>query len=182
MEYGSDWGPFESITENWIDYMIRKAWELYFLNNLDTMSNKAVAWELNFLKVEIDPLDTELTRRIKLRLLSSKYKSKGLAKLYLDIAEKIVGVRGEIISGITKGSWIWNESIWPYPPPNNDDKHLFFVWQTVGAGQFDVLFNVKTTDESKLNLIVSLIRQKSFKPAFYRFLLIDDAGNILRRI
>jgi len=176
-KYGKDWEDFKTILNEWVDHFFSKAWDLYKYNNINTLSERALEQVLKALKIEFNVNDTFLTKKIKLRFFVSQYKRKGLSEIYLDLQEQIVGIRGTIVSGQSLGVWRWGYSRWHGSSIDASDMR----WSQAGS-QFEIYINCKTLDNTKLDQIVSLYRQKSVNPAFYRIYLVDDVYAILRTI
>jgi len=176
-KYGKDWDSFKTILNEAVDHYFKKAWDIYYFNNVNTISERAIEQVLRLLKIEFNSADTYLTKKIKLRFFVSQYKKKGLAEIYLDLQEKVVGTRGFITSGQSLGVWRWGYSKWHGSAIDATDMR----WSLAGS-QFEIYINCQTADSTLLDQIVALYRQKSVNPAFYRIYLVDDSFVILRTI
>jgi sugar lactone lactonase YvrE len=111
-KYGSDWTDFNTITEDNFDYIFRKTWELYYYNDVNTLSNNGAEAILTLLKIPFDETDTLQTKKLKIRKFVVIGKEKSLEDQYLDIQEEIVGTRGIIHTGLDAGGWRWGNNTW----------------------------------------------------------------------
>lgn len=177
-KYGTDWTSFETITDDNVDYLIGKTIDLYKLIDITRMSSKVVELWLNTLKIYYDDTDTLATKKLKLRYYNSQYSNKSLDEIYLDLAEGIVGTRGDIYSGFDLGAFIWDSSAW-YDGSGYEDTDI--RWTSLGS-QFEIYIDVKTVVSAELDQIELLYSQPSMKPAFYLVYLIDSSFNILRTV
>ncbi|TGN20818.1 hypothetical protein [Leptospira idonii] len=176
-KYGKDWTQFQTILNEYVDFYFKKVWELYQFNNVNTINEKAIDWILKALKIEYTGNDNLKTKKIKLRYFISQYRKKGLAEIYLNLQEAVVGERGSIVSGQSLGVWRWGFSRWHGSTIQASD----IRWSLAGS-QFEIYINCKTTENSLLDEIVLLYRQSSILPAFYKIYLVDDSYNILRTV
>lgn len=176
-KYGEDWAQWKSIVEEFNDYLFQKTWELYFLNDLNRISERALEFLLDSLRVHYDANDTLLTKKLKLRTYVSQYENKALSQVYLDIQEAIVGTRGVIYSGYEVGVWRWGVSRWKGSGTSGTN----IRWAVNGA-QFEIYINVKTSDSTLLDQIQAMYRRPSLKPAFYKIYLVDDNFVTLRTV
>jgi hypothetical protein len=134
------------------------------------MGTRALEYALRLRGVKFDTGDTISVKRYKLRSFVKNFTRKGLADTYLDIAESVTGIRGSI--GYSTSGWVWDESDWETGE-----------WGGIASSSiYNIFFNVKTSDETELDRIESLLREKSNRPAFYQLILINDDQNILRTI
>ena len=180
IKYGKDWDSFKTILNETVDHYFAKAWALYNYRNINTTQQRALEWMLILRKILFDGSDTFLTKKVKLRTFVSQYRKKGLAEIYLDIQERVVGTRGFIVSGRSLGVWRWGYSRWRNPAiPGR--KATDIRWSLTGS-QFEIYINCMTTDDEQLDQITKLYRQDSVKPAFYQIYLVDDNYSILRII
>jgi len=176
-KYGKDWDQFKAILNEFVDFYFQKVWSLYYFNNVNTLNERAIEWVLKALKIEFTNEDTLKTKKIKLRFFVSQYRKKGLAEIYLNLQEAVVGIRGSIVSGQSLGVWRWGFSRWHGPIIQASD----IRWSLAGS-QFEIYINCKTTDDSLLDEIMILYRQSSILPAFYKVYLVDDNYSILRTV
>ena len=168
-KYGTDWSGFLSVmSDNW-DYSFQKAMEFYHLVDLNRMPVRVVEHQMNTRAINFSASDTALTKKINLRNFVNKYVNKGLASIYLDIAEGVIGLVGDLYLDWDQDGWEWGSSEWE------------MSWQA-DESKFIVLFDVKTTDSGKLDEIQALLRDESVLPAWYKIILIDSDFNILRSI
>ena len=176
--YGEDWDSFKTIVDDNVDYAYAKVEGLYWLNDIDRTTVRAVEKALQALKIPFDATDTVAAKKAKLKTFVSKYADKGLAQPYIDLAYAVTGLAGEFTMEWERGGWIWGEASW-YDGVDADEDTI--TWGA-SVSQFVVYFDVKTTDNNELDLIQSLLRDKSMKPAFYQIYLTDSSFNILRTI
>lgn len=168
--YGSDWVSFRSIIDYEVDYLFNKIHTLYSLNDINKMSDTVITKWLVLMGIKYSVGESTTVKRIRLRTFISRYINKGLADVYLDVAEGITGIRGAIYSGISAGAWFWSTNKWGAQK-----------WGT-SVGMYNVYFDVKTTDSTELDEIVILLQDPTLLPAFYKMYLIDSAWNILRTV
>ncbi len=161
-----------------MDFYFRKVWELYYYNNINTISERAIEQILKLLKIQFSATDNLTTKKIKLRYFVGQYRKKGLADIYLDLQEAVVGTRGFIVSGQSLGVWRWGFSRWHGP---SGIQAADIRWSLAGS-QFEIYINCMTLDDDLLDQIVSLYRADSVIPAFYQIYLVDDNYVILRTI
>jgi hypothetical protein len=168
-KYGDDWDGFQAvIDDNW-DYVFKKAWELYHLVDLNRMPVRVVEYQMNLRSIDFSYSDTAVTKKVNLRNFVNKYVNKGLASVYLDIAEGVTGSVGDLYLDWDRSGFDW------------DVDHWDFTWQDEGS-KFIILFDVKTTDSGELDEIQALLQDESVKPAYYKIVLVDSDFNILRSI
>lgn len=176
--YGEDWNNFNTITENNVDYMIKKVIDLYRLNDITRTPLIVTEYIMKLLGLKIETTDTLSIKKYKVRKYNSTAKAKATNDLYLDYAENVVGTRGAIYNGYVIGSFVHDESSWPDSvTPNEDD----WVWSN-NETRFIIYIDVKTLDEDLLDQIQTLYREDFLLPAFYVVYLIDSEFNILRSI
>lgn len=201
-KYGSDWTSFKTIIDSEIDTLFQKTWSLYEINDINKMSARVVQYWLDLYKIPYDDTDSVLTKKLRLRSFVAKQRNKAMEDIYLDIGESVVGLRGELFAGTDVGVWRWGHNRWA-----GDIDVELMKWDTVAGRwsawrwystrtarlatylrwsqdnpQFVVYFYVKTLDSDKLDQIVSILRDKNLKPAFYKIYLCDESFNILRTI
>ncbi|MFW9871943.1 MAG: hypothetical protein ACFFG0_02500 [Candidatus Thorarchaeota archaeon] len=177
-EYGEDWGDFNDITEDQVDYAIQKIIDLYKLNDITMTPLIATEYIMKLLGIEIYSTDSLAIKKYKIRKYNTNAKAKATLDLYLDYAENIVGTRGEIYNGYYYGAFIQDESSWPDTSnPTSED----WVWAGF-EDRFYIYIDVKTTDSGELDEIQDLYQQDHLLPAFYQVYLIDSSFNILRTI
>lgn len=176
--HGNDWQDFLDIEEDYVDDLYDKTYELYYLNDINRMSNRVVNINLDVLGVAYEPSDSPDTKRIKLRNLANESVNKGMDVVYLDIAEAIVGIRGTIKGGQDIGVYRWGVSRWKGTPTWQS----YYIRWTIGGNQFIIYIDVKTLDNGELDQIQSLFQHEYLLPAFYQIYLIDSSFNVLRTI
>jgi hypothetical protein len=177
-QFGSDWGSFNSIVDDNVDYLMQKTEDLYKIKDITMMPILATELSLNLRKIETNPEESIALKKLKLRKFSTNFKEKGTSKIYLDYAENIVGARGKLYNAYGLGGTRWGFSIWPNvgsPDPNDR------VWATVTVA-YQIYVDVKTTDPELLDAIVDVYRQSFLMPAFYKIFLVDSEFNILRSV
>ncbi len=178
-EYGSDWDSFNDIVEDNVDYLMRKTWQLFWLTDINTMPLRIVEIYLGILNISYSATDTLQEKKIKLRYFMSQYANKGMADIYLDIAEIITGQRGIICTGYDVGIWEWGVSTWSSGGTDHEDNCI--IWGGDQAA-FEIYIDVKSTDDTELDMIKNLYLQPHLRPAFHKIFLIDPDFNILRVI
>jgi len=177
-DYGEDWTDFTTITDGQVDYMIAKIISLYNLSDITMTPIIATELIMRLLGIPIIATDTLSIKKYKIRKFNTNARAKATEDLYLDYAENIVGIRGEIYNGLEFGSFIHDISIWPDPlSPDDDD----WVW-TTALTKFEIYIDVKTIVDAELDQLQLLYRQDHLLPAFYQVYLIDSSYNILRTI
>lgn len=176
-KYGADWTLFKSLMDEYCDTIFQKTWAIYHLANIDTIGSQAADKLMDLLKIKNDKLYSLGTKRTLLRNFSARYKRKALEDMYLDPQESIVGIRGKISSGMEVGVWRWGISRWSGGTISSDT----IRWTQSGA-QFEIYFDVKTTDSGLLDELVEVFRDPAYLPAFYRIYLVDSSFNILRTV
>jgi len=176
-KYGSDWTAFKTNINSWIDDSISKIFKIRREENINTASNRAIELKLRTRGIAIDPLDSLLDKKIKLRQFVRKYQDKGLQATYLDPIEEIVGIRGVIYSGRKIKTWKWNTSKWQKQSSTSAND---IMW-SISAPSFTIYIDVKTTNATLLDQIERLIRNELL-PAYYEIYLIDSSFNVLRVI
>lgn len=177
-QFGEDWDDFNSITEENVDYVVDKTWQLYWLKRIDTLPIIALDYAIKLRGIEVDADDTIALKKFKLRKFNTTFKDKGASSFYLDYQEAIVGTRGTVYDGLSLGSSVWGRSIWPSSSIESDTE-----WVWVGSSSlFNIFIDVKTTDSDLLDDIVAVYRQRSMLPAFYKIFLIDSSFTILRSV
>ena len=178
-QFGSDWNDFDDITEENVDYIMNKTWQLYWLRRIDTMPVMALEQALRLRAIEVDATDSIALKKYKLRKFNTSFKEKGTADFYLDYQEEIVGTRGVIYSGLYFGASIWGSSSWAISGGTPSGTEL--VWATTYS-PFHIYIDVKTTDSALLDELVAVYRQTFLRPAFYQIYLVDSTFTILRSI
>lgn len=178
-QMGSDWDDFNDITEENVDYIMNKTWQLYWLRRIDTMPVMALEQALRLRAVEVDATDSIALKKYKLRKFNTSFKEKGTADFYLDYQEEIVGTRGVIYSGLYFGASIWGSSSWAISGGTSSGTEL--VWATTYS-PFHIFIDVKTTDSALLDELVAVYSQTFLRPAFYQIYLVDSTFTILRSI
>jgi hypothetical protein len=176
-KYGQDWTSFKTIIDEYIDHYVSKITGLFRYNDINTIPERGLEWILTLLQIPFNSTDTFVSKKTKMRYFVGQYRRKGLADVYLDIQENIVGVRGTITSGLELGVWRWGISRWHDGTRKKSD----IRWSLAGS-QFEIYIFCETTDSDKLDAIELLYRQSSIKPAFYAVYLVDEEYNILRTI
>lgn len=177
-KYGTDWTNFLSIVEeNGYDHTIKKIWELYWLVQIDKMSEKIVQIYIDLLKIPYASTDDLKTKKLRLRTFVSKQADKALEDIYLDIGEGIVGIRGNLYLEDNL-VWRWDSGRWY---GGTDRLQQFLRWPSSNP-KFVVYFDCKTLDSTELDQIQELLRDDNILPAFYKMYLVDDNFNILRTI
>jgi hypothetical protein len=169
-KYGSDWDDFIGEIDDIIDEVYSDTFDLYRLSDIDRMKNTVVNILVNVYKIATISGETSRQLRVKLRSFPSIYANKGLAIIYIEIAEGITGIAGELYTADILEGWLWDTSTFPIRFGDSDQD------------KFIILFDVKTTDNTELDSIQELLRDKTVKPAFYQMFLIDSSYNILRTI
>ena len=178
-QFGSDWDDFNDITEENVDYVMNKTWQLYWLRRIDTMPVMALEQALRLRAIEVDATDSIALKKYKLRKFDTSFKEKGTADFYLDYQEEIVGTRGAIYSGLYFGASIWGSSSWAISGGTPSGTEL--VWATTYS-PFHIFIDVKTTDSALLDELVAVYSQTFLRPAFYQIYLVDSTFTILRSI
>ena len=178
-QFGSDWDDFNDITEENVDYIMDKTWQLYWLRRIDTMPVMALEQALRLRAIEVDATDSIALKKYKLRKFNTSFKEKGTADFYLDYQEEIVGTRGAIYSGLYFGASIWGSSSWAISGGTPSGTEL--VWATTYS-PFHIFIDVKTTDSTLLDELVAVYSQTFLRPAFYQIYLVDSTFTILRSI
>ena len=178
-QFGSDWDDFNDITEENVDYIMNKTWQLYWLRRIDTMPVMALEQALRLRAIEVDAADSIALKKYKLRKFNTSFKEKGTADFYLDYQEEIVGTRGAIYSGLYFGASIWGSSSWAISGGTPSGTEL--VWATTYS-PFHIYIDVKTTDSALLDELVAVYSQTFLRPAFYQIYLVDSTFTILRSI
>ena len=176
--YGEDWDDFKTIVDDNVDYVMNKTYQLYWMNDITRTNIRAIELTMRALGIKIDPMDTLRTRKYNVRKFNASFRDKALDTLYLDYAEALVGTRGNIYSGYTLGTFVWNTSIWPVAGEPDETN---FIWATE-VSRFQIYIDVKTTDDTLLDEIVVMYRQDHLLPAFYQIYLVDSSFNILRTV
>lgn len=170
---GSDWTDFKDILEDWTDFLISKVIQMYWFRQPDKIPLIALEKSLKLRNIKFNSSDSINLKRFKYRNFNTSFKRKALADIYLDIAEAITGIRGSIsysTEGLEWGTWAWS------PGEANE-------WGGITSNSvYNIYFNVKTTDEAELDLIYNTLMDKTYRPAFYQIILIDDDQNVLRVI
>ncbi len=179
-KYGTDWDDYVSIRQEFLDHIALKIWQIYHLNNVGTMGEKAMEFLLQSLRIEFDSTDTFLTKKIKLRTFVSRYQRKSLEDVYLDIQEEIVGTRGTIYSGHSVGVWRHEYSRrFGAETPVQQAEH---IRHSSSGSQFETYIDVQTSDATKLDQITALYRIPSIRPAFYQIYLVNGNFTVLRTV
>lgn len=178
-QFGSDWNDFDDITEENVDYIMNKTWQIYWLRRIDTMPVMALEQALRLRAIEVEVADSIALKKYKLRKFNTSFKEKGTADFYLDYQEKIVGTRGVIYSGLYFGASIWGSSSWVISGGTPSGTEL--VWATTYS-PFHIYIDVKTTDGTLLDELVAVYSQTFLRPAFYQIYLVDSTFKILRSI
>ena len=178
-QFGSDWDDFNDITEENVDYIMNKTWQLYWLRRIDTMPVMALEQALRLRAIEVEAADSIALKKYKLRKFNTSFKEKGTADFYLDYQEEIVGTRGVIYSGLYFGASIWGSSSWAISGGTPSGTEL--VWATTYS-PFHIYIDVKTTDSALLDELVAVYSQTFLRPAFYQIYLVDSTFTILRSI
>jgi hypothetical protein len=177
-QFGEDWEDFNDIVEENVDYVMNKTYELYWLQDVSRMPLLAIEKALRVRGIETWPTEDIQSKRLKIRTFATNFNRKATGELYLDYAEAIVGIRGEIYGAYEFGESVWDMMIWPIPgTPDDADR----VWETP-AIIFEIYIDVKTTDSDLLDAIVDEYRQKFLLPAFYQIYLVDEDMTILRTV
>ena len=57
-QFGEDWDSFNSITEENVDYIMDKTWQLYWLKRIDTLPVMALDYAIKLRGIEVDADDT----------------------------------------------------------------------------------------------------------------------------
>ena len=178
-QFGSDWDDFNDITEENVDYIMNKTWQLYWLRRIDTMPVMALEQALRLRAIEVEAADSIALKKYKLRKFNTSFKEKGTADFYLDYQEEIVGTRGVIYSGLYFGASIWGSSSWAISGGTPSGTEL--VWATTYS-PFHIYIDVKTADSALLDELVAVYSQTFLRPAFYQIYLVDSTFTILRSI
>ena len=177
-QFGVDWDTFMTITDDNVDYIMNKTWQLYWLRDIGALSGLALDMAINLRKIAVTSDESTLLKRTKLRKFNTIFKSKGMPDTYLDYQEVIVGTRGEIIVASSLNGFIWDGSSWATPGNILTEDR---VWSN-STTLFAIYIDVKTLDNDLLDEIVSVYSQDYLKPAFYTIYLVDSSLNILRTI
>lgn len=177
-KYGEDWADFKMITDDAVDYLFEKTWQLYWLVDPNYMTVRVAERVLQALGLEYSSTDTLYSKKYQIRKFLTSFADKSLADVYLDIAEGIVGVRGVIYSGLTFGVWKWATSRWTSVGATFP---VGIKWGSASS-KFNIYIDVKTLVAAELDAIVTEYRRGYILPAFYQIYLIDTAGNILRTV
>ena len=176
-QYGTDWEDFSTIINDNVDNIMKKTYQLYWLNDINSFTTRVSELVLDSLGIEYSSTDTLLTKKIKIRTFVTKYANKGLADTYLDIGEDIVGTSGTIYTSLSTLNWLWGTSRWGSTGDTNNDS---IKW--CNQPRFYIYIDVDTTDNDELDQIQLIMEQDSLLPAFYRIFLIDSSFTILRII
>ncbi len=184
-KYGVDWTDYMSITDDNVDYVMNKTYQLYWLNDPNYFTTRIAEIILSSLGIEYTVADTLATKKLKIRQFLTQTAYKGLGSLYLDIAETVTGTRGTIVAGIYGGWSAWpfesgisNKGRWGKAGATSSDNIKWSAFQTL----FKIYVDVKTLDNIELDLIQEMYRQGMLLPAFYQIYLVDSSFNILRTI
>jgi hypothetical protein len=173
LESGQDWQDYKDIIDDWVDHYISKIIQLYNFRQPDKIPLIALELSLKLRGIKINTADPVNVKRFKYRNFNTSFKGKALGDIYLDIAESVTGIRGSITystEGLEWGTWEWS--------PGGDNE-----WGGLNASSiYNIFFNVKTTDEAELDIIYDLLMNRTYRPAFYQLILIDDDQNVLRVI
>jgi len=169
-KYGEDWNDFLSVVDDNVDNIINKTIQLYWLKDPSRMTLLALEASLDLRGITYTTNDSTATKKFKLRQFNPTFRDKGLADPYLDLAENITGVRGSLSYYNLYSVWDGSGVLW-----DGDSTR----WDGDGEGIFVILFNIKTTDPDQINTILTLLKEKTMKPAFYYLILIDDDYNTL---
>jgi hypothetical protein len=171
LENGSDWKYFKDIMEEYVDTLFAKVMEMYWFRQPDKIPLIALEKSLNLRNIKFNASDSVNLKRFRYRNFNTSFKGKALVDMYLDLAEAITGVRGIIgysTEGLVWGTWAWS------PGEKNE-------WGGItSASVYNIYFNIKTTDPAEIELVYNALMEKTYRPAFYQLILIDDDQNILR--
>ncbi len=193
--YGTDWEDFKLIIDDYTDYHFQKIWELYHLDDINRMSEGIVNQLLKFMEISYSRVESLAEKKLKLRKNISRNKEKGFASQYLEELTGLVGAGAKIYSGYDLGAWRWMSAEkntphvpgarWVDPEEFDQEGDLDFIRFPTEKEHFKIYFDVKTIDDSQLDLIVQKLRASALMPAFYNIYLISIADgriNILKEI
>lgn len=175
-KYSDDWDDFKTEMQENFDYYFALVWNLYTLRSINKMTSRLVQRFMDLRQISYTDSDTLSEKKYKIRHHVSKLADKGLADVYLDAAEDIVGTRGVLYNGVNL-FWRWNYSVWP----DSGDNVLYIKWPNENPA-FTIFFDVKTSDSDTLDQLVDLLREDSMLPGFYKMYLVDSTFTILRVI
>lgn len=170
LKYGDDWDLFKQYVDDQNDYVFKKTFELYYLNNIDRMPDRIVKIILDIMDVQYDESDTPATMKNKLRTLANKYINKGLDVIYIDVIEPVTSITPDFYLAAVESSFRWGVARWG---------HL--RWTSDGAATFQVLIETYVTDDAILDEVQRLLQEKVLKPAFYQVYLLSN-GIVTRSI
>jgi len=177
-QMGSDWSPFKTVVDDNVDYMMNKTWDLYKLKDISMMPIRATEIAISLRGIEVDPGESVVVKKAKLRSFNKDFKAKGMQDTYLDYQEIIVGTRGNIYNGYILGTAVWGISAWN---TSGTSEATDRIWSTTDT-KFIIYIDAKTTDSSLLDELVMTLRGKSLLPAFYQIYITDSDFNILRTV
>lgn len=178
-KYGSDWSDFITTMDDNTDHVFDKVWQLYWLNDINLWTEKVTEHYLDTYKIDYDSSDTFQSKKSKFKTGVTKFKDKALASIYIEAAQDITGIAGDLYSGYSSSSWVWSESFIGDSSTAIQTDEIMFGG---GTAQFRIYFDVKTTDSGELDLIQDMLEDEVLRPAFYDMYLIDSSFNILRTI
>lgn len=165
--YGSDWIPFREIINENTDYLFKRIYKLYGLDDIDRMPLQAVRVLLDLLKIDYENLPTNLLK-VKLRIFPTVYAKKGTIEMYREIIESVTGIEPEVSNAYLVHGWRWGTA-----RMNN-------IRISEDGILFQILIKTFTAEPAIINDLKQLLRDKSTLPAFYTIYLIDSNGHTQR--
>ena len=175
---GVDWDKYKDIIGENTDFIFGKTFDLYKLDEVNYYDSKVVEIKMQALGIDYSITDSLAVKKTKIRTFLSKYRNKGLAKVYEDLAESVTGSVPDIYSGIIVGNYIWSISAWG---TITDYDSVVMSWGDA-LNRFNIYIDVKTIDSALLDIIVVLYQEPPILPAFYKIYLIDSDFKILRGV
>lgn len=177
-KYGTDWDDFKDIIEDANDNLFAKTFQLYWLLDPDYYTNRVAEIILDVLDIDFSSSDTLAVKKSKIRGFLSDLSKKGMEDFYLDPAEDIVGIRGEIY--ITDGRQVSRRGMMRRAVVGSGFDGA--KWHVTEQSGFNIYIDVKTLNGTELDQIEEYYRRDEYLPGFYQIYLIDSSFNILRTI
>lgn len=173
-KFGKNWDGFREQADYEFKQLQYFAYYLYRINDVSTMDQNILDYEIaaNDINASVDNINAKKSAR---RNHVSIFKRKGDPEVYLDICEAIVGIRGLIYSGLDVASFVFDQSTWASDAGSEAQS---ISWPG-DFPQLEAWINVKTSDTSKINSILDILRKKVFKPLFMKVIITNDTFAIL---